>query len=171
MTSWTDTQIESLKSLWAGGFSASQIAAQIGDGLSRSAIIGKVHRLKLPGRTRPPSERRTPREARLPRESHPWKSRKRRTAFDSDEAIGLPPDTSPDACTLLELTETSCRYPLGHPDKPDFRYCGTTCDPRQGPYCGRHMRLAYLPVRCRDQQQEAKNQLQAGTAGHHRCLP
>jgi len=49
--SWTDERVESLKKLWAEGLSASQIAAQLG-GVSRNAVIGKVHRLKLSSRGR-----------------------------------------------------------------------------------------------------------------------
>ncbi|WP_035463509.1 GcrA family cell cycle regulator, partial [Bartonella birtlesii] len=46
---WTDERVELLKKFWNEGLSASQIAAQLG-GVSRNAVIGKVHRLKLPGR-------------------------------------------------------------------------------------------------------------------------
>ncbi len=46
---WTDERVELLKKLWSEGLSASQIAAQLG-GVSRNAVIGKVHRLKLSGR-------------------------------------------------------------------------------------------------------------------------
>uniref|UniRef100_UPI0028AB0CB5 GcrA family cell cycle regulator n=1 Tax=Shinella sp. TaxID=1870904 RepID=UPI0028AB0CB5 len=48
---WTDERVERLKKLWAEGLSASQIAAQLG-GVSRNAVIGKVHRLNLPGRAK-----------------------------------------------------------------------------------------------------------------------
>ena len=48
---WTDERVEKLKRLWAEGLSASQIAAQLG-GVSRNAVIGKVHRLNLPGRAK-----------------------------------------------------------------------------------------------------------------------
>ncbi|WP_280950746.1 GcrA family cell cycle regulator, partial [Pararhizobium antarcticum] len=48
---WTDERVEKLKKLWSEGLSASQIAAQLG-GVSRNAVIGKVHRLSLPGRAK-----------------------------------------------------------------------------------------------------------------------
>ena len=48
---WTDERVEKLKKLWSEGLSASQIAAQLG-GVSRNAVIGKVHRLNLPGRAK-----------------------------------------------------------------------------------------------------------------------
>ena len=46
---WTDERVELLKKLWADGLSASQIAAELG-GITRNAVIGKVHRLGLSGR-------------------------------------------------------------------------------------------------------------------------
>ena len=50
--SWTEERVETLKKLWSEGLSASQIATTLG-GVSRNAVIGKVHRLKLPGRVKP----------------------------------------------------------------------------------------------------------------------
>src|SRR5437762_6826798 len=48
---WTDERVELLKKLWADGLSASQIAAELG-GITRNAVIGKVHRLGLSGRAK-----------------------------------------------------------------------------------------------------------------------
>jgi GcrA cell cycle regulator len=62
---WTEERVELLKKLWMDGFSASQIASELGDGVTRNAVIGKVHRLKLSGRAKPasaaPRPRTTPR--------------------------------------------------------------------------------------------------------------
>src|SRR5262245_51840909 len=52
--SWTDERVEQLKRLWSEGLSASQIAAELG-GITRNAVIGKVHRLGLSGRAKAPS--------------------------------------------------------------------------------------------------------------------
>src|SRR5271155_5354839 len=52
--SWTDEKIEQLKQHWTEGKSASQIASLLGQGLTRNAVIGKVHRLGLAGRARSP---------------------------------------------------------------------------------------------------------------------
>ena len=49
---WTDERVELLKKLWLDGLSASQIAKQLG-GVTRNAVIGKVHRLGLSGRAAP----------------------------------------------------------------------------------------------------------------------
>jgi GcrA cell cycle regulator len=51
LVNWTDERVELLKKLWSDGLSASQIAAQLG-GVTRNAVIGKVHRLKLSGRAK-----------------------------------------------------------------------------------------------------------------------
>jgi GcrA cell cycle regulator len=68
---WTDERVELLKKLWLEGFSASQIASELGEGVTRNAVIGKVHRLKLSGRAKPvaaaPRVRTTPRSAVTPR--------------------------------------------------------------------------------------------------------
>jgi GcrA cell cycle regulator len=64
---WTEERVELLKKLWMEGLSASQIAAVLGDGVTRNAVIGKVHRLKLSGRAKPASS--TPRVRSAPRPS------------------------------------------------------------------------------------------------------
>jgi GcrA cell cycle regulator len=62
---WTEERVELLKKLWLEGLSASQIAAVLGDGVTRNAVIGKVHRLKLTGRAKPASS--APRARSAPR--------------------------------------------------------------------------------------------------------
>ena len=49
---WSDERIEALTKLWREGLSASQVARQLG-GVSRSAVIGKIHRLGIAGREAP----------------------------------------------------------------------------------------------------------------------
>ena len=63
---WTDERVELLKKLWMEGLSASQIAAELGDGVTRNAVIGKVHRLKLSARAKPTNT--TPRARPAPRQ-------------------------------------------------------------------------------------------------------
>jgi len=64
---WTEERVELLKKLWLEGLSASQIAGVLGEGVTRNAVIGKVHRLKLSGRAKPvtaaPRVRTAPRPA------------------------------------------------------------------------------------------------------------
>ena len=52
--SWTDERVEQLKQHWTEGKSASQIASLLGNGVTRNAVIGKVHRLGLAGRVKSP---------------------------------------------------------------------------------------------------------------------
>ncbi|WP_055038963.1 GcrA family cell cycle regulator [Blastochloris viridis] len=157
--SWNEERIELLKKLWADGLSASQIAAELG-GITRNAVIGKVHRLGLSGRAKTPS-------AAVPR------SRKQRTqtpprqgGFVHGNVVLAPrvapeemPEVEPECavepvenvvpigqrCTILDLTEATCRWPLGEPGRADFSYCGGRATPGL-PYCSFHARIAYQPV-------------------------
>src|ERR1700753_1247832 len=62
---WTDERVDLLKKLWLDGLSASQIAKQLG-GVTRNAVIGKVHRLGLAGRAAPSQPSRPVFKARRP---------------------------------------------------------------------------------------------------------
>ena len=53
--SWTDERVEHLKKMWLEGLSASQIAGELANGVTRNAVIGKVHRLGLSGRVKSPA--------------------------------------------------------------------------------------------------------------------
>lgn len=152
---WTDKRIDLLKKLAADGLSCSQIAGEIGQGLSRNAIIGKLHRLGVTLRVRSKKPEREPRG----RNGHIARKINGRSGYslarrelaapyyaENPQPIELPPDTSPDACTLLKLREESCRYPIGDPADEAFRFCGS---PRFGdrPYCARHCRIVYRPTK------------------------
>ena len=78
---WTEDRVETLKKLWADGLSASQIAKQLG-GVTRNAVIGKVHRLGLSGRAAPsrPARRPAPRPAPRPAAAETVRTRPRRCA-------------------------------------------------------------------------------------------
>jgi len=48
-------------------------------------------------------------------------------------------------CSILELTEDKCHWPIGDPKHADFYFCGGR--PIKGfPYCGYHSRIAYQPA-------------------------
>jgi GcrA cell cycle regulator len=151
---WTDERVELLKRLWADGLSARQIAAELG-GWSRSAIIGKVHRLGLSGRAKPPcSTAPRPRKAR----AHPmrvapsaiaWRHRSLAQAFVEYEVEAEPElvdNIIPigQRCNLLELTRETCRWPVGDPGSADFFFCGGQTMTAL-PYCSHHSRIAYQP--------------------------
>jgi len=153
LMSWTDERVELLKKLWADGLSASQVAGELG-GITRNAVIGKVHRLGLSGRAKSASSS-APR-ARKPR-SHMM--RVQRTMSRGNTALALAyemeQETEPEMIeniipigqrrTLLELSEETCRWPIGDPATTEFFFCGGK--PLNGlPYCNYHSRVAYQPA-------------------------
>jgi GcrA cell cycle regulator len=146
---WTEERLELLKTHFAAGLTCREIAGEIG--VSRNAVIGKLSRLNL---TRDGSDepRRAPRKdaARGPRpKSAPGTvSRLRQRiqlAFcERQPTADGPPILSEHSCSLLELSEQSCRWPISTPGAADICFCGNT--PLDGlPYCAGHTRLAYRP--------------------------
>ncbi|MDR1828462.1 MAG: GcrA cell cycle regulator [Methylobacteriaceae bacterium] len=154
---WTEERIELLTRLWAEGLSASRIANEIGDGVTRNAVIGKVHRMGLAGRAKKKGSstprprrksadgsRRSPKtsfrehnETTRSSDRSPWSR-----PYDSYAAATMPECTR---VTILELTDSMCRWPLGDPLTPEFRYCGG--DAVDGlPYCPYHCSIAYQPA-------------------------
>ena len=151
---WTDERVETLKKLWAEGLSASQIAAALG-GVTRNAVIGKVHRLGLSGRAKAPSSAaprpRKPRvHSHMLRVSRP--SIRGNTALAHAYDLDIEPEPQfidnviplGQRRTLLELTEETCRWPIGDPGQPDFFFCGGQTITGL-PYCAYHSRVAYQP--------------------------
>jgi GcrA cell cycle regulator len=168
--SWTDERVELLKKLWQDGLSASQIAAELG-GITRNAVIGKVHRLGLSGRAKSPSSS-APR-ARKPR-SHMM--RVPRTMSRGNTALALAyemePEPEPELIeniipigqrrTLLELTDATCRWPIGDPASSEFFFCGGA--PLNGlPYCSYHSRVAYQPASDRRRPAQPRPPFRSGT--------
>ena len=134
---WTDEQVEQLKSLWAEGLSASQIARALG-GVTRNAVIGKVHRLGLAGRAGPA-------RAERPRSSISHKSVVRMAAPEP-EIVEEDPIKLDDGnfATVLTINDRMCRWPIGDPSENEFHFCGRK--PKSGsPYCEAHARKAYQP--------------------------
>jgi GcrA cell cycle regulator len=147
---WNDERVELLKKLWADGLSASQIAAQLG-GVTRNAVIGKVHRLGLSGRAKTPS-------SAVPRVRKPRVGGMRpRMRYHGNNALAPQYDIEADLdplanvvpmgprVSILELTEATCRWPVGDPGKEGFGYCGAQTK-NELPYCPYHARLAYQPA-------------------------
>src|SRR5690349_19092137 len=149
---WTDERVELLRKLWSEGLSASQIAAQLG-GVSRNAVIGKVHRLKLSSRGRA-----TPAPARQKKAAHgggavrsaprtpsrPITTSIGATAlqveFDAEPELRQVPRPIEDVVVpisrrlkLIELTEHTCKWPNGDPLAEDFSFCGNESQ-ESGPY-------------------------------------
>jgi GcrA cell cycle regulator len=142
---WTDERVTLLRKLWAEGLSASQIAKQLG-GVTRNAVIGKVHRLGLAGRATPSRPAKRPVRTARPRVMGPSAPRLRMPSTMPTVVI---PDLEPmkledgRAANVLTLSESMCKFPIGDPTDPDFAFCGRGAS--GGPYCADHARLAYQP--------------------------
>lgn len=174
---WTDERVELLKKLWSEGLSASQIAAQLG-GVSRNAVIGKVHRLKLSGRgkttTAAPRSKKVNTVAAAPRpvtqhaggSTHTAHTTTMRTATVTKTvgATALQMEYAAEVVTetvvkpasnvvvpisrrltLLQLSERTCKWPIGDPLNEDFHFCGSESG-ESSPYCTYHSRLAFQPT-------------------------
>ncbi|NUB44462.1 GcrA cell cycle regulator [Fertoebacter nigrum] len=196
--SWTDERVETLKKMWADGQSASQIAKELG-GVTRNAVIGKVHRLGLsnrvggiPGKddieeevalpplrpevvakpgpeaTRAPEPRPVPERPAAPAAASPITSVApiplRKAIIPAGQPLPPQPsanEISPEALasvrevekrarrlTLMELTERTCKWPIGDPATEDFWFCGLPSLPGK-PYCEAHVGVAFQPMSAR----------------------
>ncbi len=158
--SWTDDRVELLTKLWADGLSASQIAKELG-GVTRNAVIGKVHRLGLSGRAKAPSSA-AKRAKRVPRANGYATRQSRATSRGNgrkNPAIATVSRTAiedlvapePKKIDLVELSDKRCKWPYGDPATDDFYFCGHASKDEQ-PYCEYHSALAYqnTPDRKRD---------------------
>ena len=187
--SWTDERVETLKKMWGEGQSASQIAKELG-GVTRNAVIGKVHRLGLSNRTgngapvkpepkakpaaktdtKPKPAEKAPEPVEEP-EMKTEAAAPPKTNLPARKQIipagqPLPPqpsanEISPEALAkvneiekkakkigLMELTERTCKWPVGDPATEDFWFCGLPV--QQGkPYCEAHVGVAFQPMSAR----------------------
>jgi len=147
---WTEERVALLTKLWADGLSASQIAAELG-GITRNAVIGKVHRLGLSGRAKSPSSSvPRPRKPRAPGMMRVPRAHIRgNTALAYDYAVEPEPELIEipveQRKTLLQLTEATCHWPVGDPGSQDFFFCGGEAI-ENSPYCSYHSRVAYQPA-------------------------
>ena len=177
--SWTDERVELLRKLWTEGLSASQIAAELANGISRNAVIGKVHRLGLSGRAKAPAA--APARPRLARPvasaPRPAPERVANPISRGANALAFEPMALPaealdprpveevvipisERVTIMELREGMCRWPLGDPTSADFGFCGargTIGDP----YCTYHASIAYQPTHDRRRDRD-RRMLRAG---------
>jgi len=142
---WTDDRVETLKKLWLDGLSASQIAKHLG-GVTRNAVIGKVHRLGLSGRAAPSQP--TRQTFKAPRPPRPIAQPMARRAVEHAPAAPAPRATPyvelPGTATVLTLGAHMCKWPIGDPAADGFTFCGRRAGD-DGPYCIEHARIAYQP--------------------------
>jgi GcrA cell cycle regulator len=169
--SWTDERVELLRKLWLEGLSASQIARELANGISRNAVIGKVHRLGMSGRIK----------AAAPVAARPRTKVTRHTGYQRAgtamvrgntalairsrpvEAILPAPEEDvvipmSEMVTIMDLKESMCRWPMGDPVSSEFRYCGAKKGATQtGSYCSFHSRVAYQPLPDRRRDRRAQS--------------
>ncbi len=176
--SWTDERVETLKKMWSEGQSASQIAKELG-GVTRNAVIGKVHRLGLSNRagasSTPAPERKSAKAESAPAAKPAAKSAPKEKVIEVTvtprkpivpAGQPLPPqpsanEISPETLanvrevektskkiSLMDLTERTCKWPVGDPATEDFWFCGLAV--QQGkPYCEAHVSVAFQPMSSR----------------------
>ncbi|MGH1466358.1 MAG: GcrA family cell cycle regulator [Cognatishimia sp.] len=188
--SWTDERVELLKKMWGEGQSASQIAKELG-GVTRNAVIGKVHRLGLSNRAgsggakadaKPKAE---PKPKAPPKPKPEAKPKTPMPEMKTEPAVPprvagapsnrkaiipagqpLPPqpsanEISPEALakvnevekkakklSLMELTERTCKWPVGDPATEHFWFCGLPTQSGK-PYCEAHVGVAFQPMSSR----------------------
>ena len=140
---WTDERVDLMTKLWQDGLSASQVAKQLG-GVTRNAVIGKVHRLGLTGggqrRERIRSQR-VPPQPRAPRS--PMAPR-----FNPEPIKLRYVDEGPGVATSLTLGRHMCKWPIGDPSLDSFTFCGRRSE-EHGPYCHDHATVAYQPAQAK----------------------
>jgi GcrA cell cycle regulator len=167
--SWTEDRVNDLKRMWADGQSMAQIAQELGGGATRNSVIGKVHRLGLcvkdGGRDKAAKDLGVEPGRKLVRQkaSSPAPQKERRPAAQSPSQpfarpfrpveVQVTPPTMPETehtgpAAIKLLSEGACKWPVGDPTQPSFRFCG--CKANTGlSYCSYHHGLAYQAPRQR----------------------
>ena len=145
--SWTEEKVSKLKELWGKGNTASQIAEIIG-GISRNAVIGKAHRLNLSAKIKTRTATSNKNFEDNFDEKNLRSKRGRRSKFKS---LLIEKDFEPENPKQLEeLDESSCKWPIGHPDEDSFYFCGRS-SLKDFSYCKLHLLYAYQPKGKKDE--------------------
>ncbi|MGB0719822.1 MAG: GcrA family cell cycle regulator [Bdellovibrionales bacterium] len=136
--SWTDERVALLTKLWGEGKTAAEIAKELG-GVTRNAVIGKAHRLKLSNRVSPIQQNKKP---ALPKQQpSPAQNNERKSPPRKIQNI----DDGRERIALTDLGAGQCRFPYGDPREKNFGFCG--CKSLPGlPYCLEHAQVAYQPA-------------------------
>ncbi len=162
MSKWTDDRVELLTKLWCEGKTAKEIAGVLGEGVTRNAVIGKAHRLKLSGRVSPLQHNKSPKQTAIETtakksgklldtnkktqsqpvkrklaESTPKPAKITRVEMSeiSEKAFGPGVD-------LIDLKDTMCKWPIGDPQDENFHFCGAKRKDGSS-YCDGHTSVAY----------------------------
>ena len=207
---WTDERVKKLTLLWKSGHSASKIAIELGEGVSRNAVIGKIHRLGLSERGSglgPKGAKKSSKNQSdnlsatdkspndlisdpkfVQSEKRKGKKRGRKPSIkklisnegssDSISKINYSPSPESDVLevemdqatlankikieknakklSLLELTEKTCKWPIGDPATSEFWFCGHPSE-QGNPYCETHVSIAFQPVTTRREKKQNKS--------------
>ena len=148
--SWSPEKEEKLRELWKKGHSASQIAGMLGD-TTRNAVIGKAHRLNLEARMA--SKKKQVVAGKQQNSSlKEYKTQKlgRKARF---KALLLDKNFEEEnPLKLEELTDKTCRWPIGHPHEENFYFCGRQSMEKL-PYCKLHVLYAFQPKNAKEEDQ------------------
>ena len=148
---WTDDRVEKLRELWDKGLSASQIAKELAEGVTRNAVIGKAHRMGLASRPSPVKSDPAKRAAAAA-------AKKKAVAPKKSPATKVAPTTG--KVSILDLTESICKWPIGHPGEANFQFCGKPSQPTF-PYCANHCVEAYQVQQPRKTRRNTRRRIMA----------
>ena len=152
---WETDQVQMLEKLWKDGLSASQIARELGGGVTRNAVIGKVHRMGFADRGLPSrggnsgGRKSSPEAAAAAAARGSGSAHKGSRAGSGKSAASLPPPVpqlqpADEDVRVLDLADHKCRWPMGDPqDKDNFRFCGARKVSAEKVYCDYHTHVAY----------------------------
>ena len=153
--SWTPEREEKLKELWKKGHTASQIAALIG-GTTRNAVIGKAHRLNLEARA---AWKKSVSKTNTENNSAPENKKQKLGRKARFKALLLDKNFEPENPKQLEeLTDETCRWPIGHPYEEKFYFCGRKSIDKF-PYCQLHVLYAFQPKNAKEEDQITEEDL------------
>ena len=147
--SWTPEKEEKLKELWKKGHSGREIA-NILTGTTRNAVIGKAHRLKLERRG---VSRKNEKKINSEKNSYPEIKIPKLGRKAKFKALLLDKNFEPENPKKLEdLTDETCRWPIGHPYEEKFYFCGRGTI-EKFPYCKLHVLYAFQPKNAKEEDQ------------------
>ncbi len=142
---WTDERISELTKLWNDGLSTAEIGKMLG--ISKNAVVGKAHRLRLSARPSPirrmavrPAAPRMPRAVRTP-------ALPQSATMSAPAAPAAPVSARPRVeVPAVQLSNQRCMWPVGHPGDGDFHFCGDRALIGK-PYCAAHCAVAYVKAK------------------------
>ena len=147
--SWTAEKEGKLKELWKKGHTASQIANLLGD-TTRNAVIGKAHRLNLEGRASSKKTKTGISKKNIVVAENKNQKLSRKAKF---KALLLDKNFEQENPKKLEdLTDLTCRWPIGHPYEENFYFCGRK-PMEKFPYCKLHVLYAFQPKNAKEEDQ------------------